>query len=198
MYWLFPIRVGLVSVTLFALFSPASAATITVVARAYLQERGDPLTPEIHLYQQGSNKDFWPAGRAQTAPDIPAGWYELDVFQPGFKRFHQEVTVGGEQISIRVVLLVGVEANGHQLELEGRVIKAKDYVGVWVLAFPLAGSPSDIIEARVDGTGRFKLSSMAPGPCLLAVVRGDSVLHSQQVVISQENPELTIEVGEVR
>jgi hypothetical protein len=111
--WL--LRSGLLLAALALYASGARAGTVTVVARPYLADAKGELKPEIHLYQKGSQKDFWPAGHAQAASDIPLGTYEIDVFQPGFKRFHRDLDVIGEKTEVRVVLLVATEATGNRL-----------------------------------------------------------------------------------
>jgi hypothetical protein len=174
--------------------SAAWAGTVTVVARPYLAEAGGELKPEIHLYEKGSHKDFWPGGHAQAASDIPPGSYEIDVFQPGFKRFHRDVDVMGQQTEVRVVLLVATEATGKPFELAGRVLTAKDYVGMWVLAFPLAGNPSDVTEVQVGHDGRFKITAATAGPYLLAVLQGDKVARSESVYIGNQNREELIDL----
>jgi hypothetical protein len=174
---------------------PAFAGTVTVVVRPYLSNDTDWLRPQIHLYELGSHRDLWPTGHVQTADAIPPGLYEIDVFQPGFKRFHRELDVTAGLTEVRVVLQVSVEASGQQMEIAGRVRGPNDYAGIWVLAFPLAGSPADVVETRVGNSGGFRVVTSRSGPYLLTVVRGDRVLGTQPVVIRPGNSELTIEVA---
>jgi hypothetical protein len=159
-----------------------------------LLKGGDELKPEIHLYQKGLHKDFWPGGHAQAASDIPPGTYEIDVFQPGFKRFHRDVDVISGHTEVRVVLLVATEATGQPFELAGTIFTATNNVGMWILAFPLAGNPSDVTEVRVGHDGHFKITAPTAGPYLLAVLQGDKVVRCESVYIGNQNREQFIDL----
>jgi hypothetical protein len=172
--------------------SLSAAATVTVVASSYL---GGTLTPEIHLFQQGSQKDLWPSIRAKTADNIPPGLYNVEISAFGFRHYHREINVSGEHVEVRAVLMVSTEATGP-IRIGGRVLHAKDYVGVWVLLFPLAGDPSNVEEVRVGIAGEFNLFTSNSGPYILAIVRGDDVLHVRRLIVRPENAELIIDAGE--
>jgi hypothetical protein len=165
------------------------------VARPYLSENGSELKPEIHLYEKVTHKDVWPSAHAQSASGIPSGSYEIDVFQPGFKRFRRDVNVTGERTEVRAVLLVTTEATGQRIELAGRILAAQDYTGMWVLAYPLAGSPSDVTEARVSQDGRFKITAANAALYLVTVMRGDHMLACKSIFIGTDNQEVQISAG---
>jgi hypothetical protein len=63
---------------------------------------------------------------------------------------------------------------------------------MWVLAFPLAGNPSDVTEAQVGHNGHFKITALTAGPYLLALMRGDSMLGCRSIYIGSTNPEVKI------
>jgi hypothetical protein len=190
-------RLALFSGTAFTIASTALAATptstLTVVATSNI---GNSLAPKIHLYQIGTSKDFWPATSTQIAHDIPVGYYRIEVSLLGYRSFRRELEVSDENTSVRVVLTPSGEATGPA-ELKGTVLHVTNYTGLWVLAFPLTGSPSDMTESPVaKETGRFRITTAHPGSYILVVVRGDRVLASQQADIGFQNPELTIDLRE--
>lgn len=192
-------RSNLIAALLGALFTcswAVSAATVTVVARPYLTDAKREFNPEIHLYQKASHKDVWPAAHVQAASDIPLGLYEIDVFQPGFKRFHREVNVISEQTEVRVILLVATEATGQPSELTGAIVSAKDYRGMWVVAFPLAGNPADITEAQVGQDGHFKITALAAAPYLVTLMRGDTMLACKNIYIGSTAQEIEISAAD--
>jgi len=170
----------------------ASLSTVTIVASSNL---GDKLSPEIHLYPLGSRQDVWPTGRVQTANRVPFGYYDLEAFVPGFRPFHRRLDVGHEPVTVRVVLLPSDEAHGP-MELSGRLLGARNPSGLWAVAFPLTGSPSDIAESPVNYEGRFRITTTQSGPYVLTVVRGDKLIISQAVYIGYKNREIDIELHE--
>ena len=175
-----------------AVLRPEPPSSITVVASSYI---GEQLLPTIHLYQLGSRKDFWPAGRSQSAANISHGYYELEVSYPGYRSFNRGIELGDEHMDVRVILIPSDEAQGAQA-LTGRVVNARDFRGLWVIVFPLAGSPSDTTECLVSESGHFRIATAHSGPYVLTVVRGQTLLSSQAVNIGIRTPELTIDLRE--
>ena len=171
---------------------PGFAANIRVVTTSNL---GDLLEPEIHLYQARTHKDFWPEGRQQSASDIPPGYYQIQVSSLGFRPYEQELEVGAGRTDVRAVLAPSGEATG-ELDLNGKVINAKSYEGLWALAFPLAGNLSDSTQSMVSSTGTFRIATAHPGPYILVLVRGDRTLGCKQVYIGVTNPEVQIRASE--
>jgi|ERR1700733_461209 len=171
---------------------PGTAATIRVVATSNI---GDLLEPEIHLYQAGSHKDFWPAGKQQSASDIPPGYYQIEVSSRGFRPYEQKLELGDGRTDVRAVLTPSGEAMG-ELDLNGKVVNAKSYEGLWALAFPLAGNLSDSTQSMVSNTGTFRIATAHPGPYILVLVRGDRTFGCKQVYIGATNSEVQINAGE--
>jgi len=186
------VLVVIFAATLGTLHSGPDDATVNVVASS---SAGDRLAPEIHLYQLGSQRDFWPDGAKQVARGVPYGYYSIEVSMRGFRTYHRELELGQDHVDVRVVLAPSDEAHGP-MELGGTVIHSKDNSELWAVAFPLAGSPSDATECQIDGSGRFKITTVHSGPYVLAVVRGQKLLGSQAVFIGYRNAELTIDLHE--
>ena len=164
---------------------PCFAADLRIVATS---NTDDLLEPEIHLYQAGSHKDFWPAGHRQSA-SIPPGYYQLEVSSPGFRHYERSLEVLGHQSDIRVVLTPSGEASG-ELDVRGKVTNAKSYERLWVLGFPLAGNLSDSTQSLVSKTGAFLIATTHSGPYILVLVRGDNTLGCKQIYIGATNPEV--------
>jgi hypothetical protein len=175
-----------------AVLLPQPISSVTVVASSIA---GDRLAPEIHLYQAGSHKDFWPTAKTQGAASIPHGYYELEVSSPGYRSFNRNLELGDEHIDVRVVLIPSDEAQSV-LALTGQIVNAKDLRGVWVILFPLAGSPSDTTECQVSESGHFRVTAAHGGPYVLTIVRGQKLLRSQAVNMRYRSPELTIDLRE--
>ena len=190
-YRLFRDGLGLVALTLLSA-SSLSSATLRVVAVSNI---GDELQPEIHLYQSGSHKDFWPSGHKLTADAIPPGWYTIEVSLAGFRRFERQLEIYGEDIALRVIMIPALEAAG-ELSLGGKVTHLSSYDRLWVLAFPLEGPPADMTESMVTAEGRFRVSTTHAGVYLLVIVRGVDVLATQRVYIGIKNTDVEIEARE--
>jgi hypothetical protein len=171
---------------------PGSAASISVVTTS---NNGDVLEPDVHLYQAGTRNDVWPTGHAQSASNLPPGYYQIEVFLPGFRRYERDLEVFAERSYIRVVLTPSGQAVG-ELDVRGKVIHAKSYEHLWVLAFPLAGNISDSTQSIVSNTGAFQVATTHPGPYVLVLVRGDSMLGCKRIYVGATNPEVQITAGE--
>ena len=130
---------------------------------------------------------------ARTPRDRSDG--EAGFRHTGFKRFHRDVAVIGEQTEIRVVLLVTGEASGRPRELTGTIVSAKNYAGMRVVAFPLAGDPSDVFEARVGNDGRFEIAVLNAGPYLLTLMQADRMLGCKSIYIGPDGQETQISVS---
>ena len=120
--------------------SVPSTATVSVFTASNI---GDKIIAKIRLVQQGS----WPSGKEQTASGIPVGYYEIEVVAPGFRSYRRALEVGEGHTEVRVVLLVSDELGG-EMSLAGKITDSKNPSGLWVVAFPLAASPDDVLEAR--------------------------------------------------
>jgi hypothetical protein len=170
----------------------ARSATVTVFATTTL---GQKVNPEIHLIQLGTKKDFWPANQEQSASNIPFSYYTIEVRSPGYSAFIEDIELIAEHTDIRAVLLPSMEAYGG-IQLSGHVIHAKEYNGLWVLVYPLSGSPSKLLQARVDSNGQFKLNSSRYGEFLLVLVNDDRFLHAEPLTIRAMNSEIEVDAAQ--
>jgi len=167
----------------------AWSASVTVLATSNI---GDTLKPEVHLYELGSNKDYW-TGTGQTANNVPPGYYQVKVSMPGYRHFEKTLDVIDEHTDVRVILTPS-EHDVGEVELRGRVQNVKFEQRLWVLLSPLAGNPDDATESLVGKDGSFRVATTHSGPYLLALVRGEGeVLNCQRVYMRPQNAEITID-----
>ena len=187
-YWLLLLVAGISTA------ASASATEINVVATT---SGGESVSPEIHLYQAGSNRDVWPRRQGNTAGGVPPGYYRVEVSFKGYRRFSRDLAVSGQHIDVRVLLTPSMEATG-ELVLTGTVAHARDVTGLWALAFPLEGQPSDFVESLVNAAGEFRLATPHGGDYMITVVKGSKVLGCQHVSIGVTNEPIVIDVHETK
>jgi hypothetical protein len=126
------------------------------------------------MYQNGTTDDIWPSRHVQTF-NVRPGYYQLQVFLAGYRPFERSLEIYGDAKDLRIVLSPEGEATGER-RINGKVVNAKNYEQLWVVAFPLNGNPSDMIQGLVSGTGTFQIGTIHPGPYVLTVVQGDNLL----------------------
>jgi hypothetical protein len=172
--------------------SAENTAKVTVSVTSSL---GDALPAEIHLYRLGSPEDLWAKKRSgdHVAEEIPFGWYQLQVLSPGFRKYERDLVIVDPETHVRAVMAVSGESTGP-VELSGRLLYSDSRASTWVLALPLQGSPADAIESLVSANGSFRIRTVNPGWYLLAVVRGDQALKTQEVYIGAGSAELVIDL----
>ena len=127
---------------------PLPNATVRIFAQA---QDGQPIKPDrIRLVAPGSRKDYGTGFRDGMARGIPFGYYELEVEAPPFQPYKQRLIIIQEQTEVRALMLFSAGEQTGAFHFEGTVVadasSAKD---LWVTAFPLAGSPGNVLQARV-------------------------------------------------
>jgi hypothetical protein len=134
----------------------------------------------VDLMQQGTKKSFRANFRGWRGTNIPYGEYVLRIEAPGFRSHEQNLRVYQPVVPVRVGLRVTLTDDEARRDVQGRVTSVDTGRGeLWVKLVPvLANGPS--MDARVLNDGRFTFAGIDPGEYLLIVIRGTSVIHTQQ------------------
>ena len=165
-------------------------ATITLAPET---ATGDPLLPHrLTFIEIRSRVDFGPRFAGLSAHGIPFGTYDLLIWIPGYKNYERRVYVFEKEITIRASLTVGMPSGRERITGVVRSLPRSDK-GAWLLLFPLAGSPGNSRDVRLEDGGKFSVD-LESGLYLFVVVQGTEVLATRSMYAGHDMPPILIQI----